>query len=457
MSRLDALLTGLPDLRAGLHDLYQDLHAHPELSFAEHRTAAEIARRARTMGCEVTAGLGGTGVAAVVRNGEGPLVLLRADMDALPVREETGLPYASVVTATGPDGADVPVMHACGHDMHVVCLLGALELLAGGRQSWSGTVLAVFQPAEETAAGARAMVDDGLFERFGSPVVTLGQHVGPFPATWVGCHAGPALAATDGLKVRMSGRGGHGAFPERTVDPVVMAASTVLRLQTVVSREVAAGASAVLTIGSLHAGAKENIIPDEAEFTVNVRTFDPQVRRAVLDATARIVKAESLASGAPKEPEITELYSFPALVNDEAAMERTAAALRAAFGDGRVIDPGPVTGSEDFAHFGEASGAPTCFWLFGGLDETEFLEAFADPERARHIPANHSPHFAPLIEPTVGTGVTAMVAAALAWLGLPADSAEQVPEASAAREPGTGEGRSLEQPGPEPAARRGAA
>ncbi|MGW0210929.1 amidohydrolase [Streptomyces sp. NPDC003233] len=419
----------LSDIRPGLEDLYRDLHAHPELAFAEHRTADLVASRARACGCEVTTGVGTTGVVAVLRSGPGPTVLLRADMDALPVAEQTGLPYASEVTAPGPDGAPVPVMHACGHDMHVVCLLGALELLARSRELWSGTVLAVFQPAEEMAAGARAMVDDGLFARFGTPVVTLGQHVAPFPAGWVGCHAGPAFAAMDGLRVRMHGRGGHGSRPESTVDPVVMAASTVLRLQTVVSREVAAGESAVLTTGTLHAGTKENVIPDDAEIGLNIRTFTEHVRTRVLDAVTRIVRAEAAASGAPRDPEITELYRFPVLVNDDSAMARTSAALRAVFGEGRVIDPGPVTGSEDFGHFGAASGAPVCFWLFGGMDEETVIKAFTAGTFETDIPSNHSSRFAPLIDPTLGAGVRSMVTAALAWLG-PAAASDDAVDAS---------------------------
>ncbi|WP_017591526.1 amidohydrolase [Nocardiopsis potens] len=408
--------TRLDEIRDDLAGLYRDLHAHPELSYAEHRTAAEVARRAGAAGYEVATGVGGTGVVAVLRNGDGPTVLLRADMDALPVEEKTGLPYASTATGTAADGTEVPVMHACGHDMHTVCLLGALDVLAAGADSWSGTVLAVFQPAEELATGAAAMVDDGLFERFGTPDVTLGQHVAPLPAGWVGCHPGAAFAATDSLRVRMFGRGGHGSRPETTVDPVVMAASTVMRLQTVVSREVAAGDAAVVTVGSLRAGTKENIIPDEAELQINVRSFDTKVRARVLEAVTRIVKAEAAASGADREPEITPFNAFPLLYNDESAMARTGAALRAELGDAAVVDPGPVSGSEDFGRFGTAAGAPTCYWLFGGADPEVFRTAFEGGTLDRDVPSNHSPHFAPVVEPTLSTGVRALTAAALAWL-----------------------------------------
>ena len=404
-SARDTVLAGLDTVRADLEDLYRDLHAHPELAFAEHRTAAEVARRVEAAGYEVTTGVGRTGVVGVLRNGFGPTVLLRADMDALPVREQTGLPYASQV-----DG----VMHACGHDMHTVCLIGALDLLARARGSWSGTILAVFQPAEELALGAAAMVDDGLFERFGAPDITLGQHLAPIAAGWVGCHAGPAFAATDTLNVRLNGRGGHGSRPETTVDPIVMAASTVLKLQTVVSREVAAKDSAVVTVGTIHAGTKDNIIPDFAELSLNVRTFDEHVRQRVLAAITRIVNGEAAAAGAPKDPEITVDSAFPALVNDVAAMARTEAALRETFET--VIDPGPVTGSEDFGHFGTQSGAPVCYWLFGGMEPAAFVKAFTEGTFERDIPSNHSPHFAPLPQPTLDCGVRALVTAALTWL-----------------------------------------
>ncbi|MFI6468717.1 amidohydrolase [Streptomyces sp. NPDC050516] len=401
-------LRGLDAIRADLAAIYRDLHAHPELSFAEHRTAAEVADRAREFGCEVTTGVGRTGVVAVLKNGPGPTVLLRADFDALPVRERTGLDYASTV-----DG----VMHACGHDMHVTCLLGALKLLADSRSLWSGTVLGVFQPAEEIAQGARAMLDDGLYERFGTPDVVLGQHVGPFPAGLVGAHAGPAFAATDGLRVVMYGKGAHGSRPETSVDPVVMAASTVLRLQTIVSREIPGGETAVVTVGALNAGTKDNIIPDEAELKINIRTYKEDVRARVLAAVERIVRGEAAVAGAEREPDITGIDSFPVVVNDADAVARTMAAVGAVIGDDKVLDPGPVTGSEDVGLFGTEAGVPVCYWLFGGADAETFGAAFAAGTLDQDIPSNHSPFFAPLVEPTLTTGVTALTTAALAWLG----------------------------------------
>jgi amidohydrolase len=415
--RVREVLTGLADIRADLADLYRDLHAHPELSFAEVRTAKEVARRLTAIGLDVTTGVGRTGVVGVLRNGTGPTVLLRADMDALPVAERTGLPYASTARGIDHNGNDVPVMHACGHDMHVTCLLGALELLAAARTTWTGTVLAVFQPAEEHGSGAQEMLNDGLFERFGKPDVALGQHVAPMPAGMAGGHPGPAFAASDSLAVRLFGRGGHGSRPETTIDPIVMAAATVLRLQTVVAREVAGGDTAVVTVGSLHAGTKDNVIPDDAELLLNIRSFTPVVRDRVLDAVRRIIRAEAAASGAERDPEITLTDSFPVLVNDADATEQTMAALRDALGNDLVLDPGPVSGSEDFGMFATAAGIPSCYWLFGGVDAAAFFAAMEAGTRDRDIPSNHSPLFAPLLEPTIDTGVTAMVGAALGWLG----------------------------------------
>ncbi|WP_429419173.1 amidohydrolase [Nocardia sp. GAS34] len=406
--------TDIASIRNDLSELYKDLHAHPELAFAEHRTAAEIARRATALGYEVTTGVGRTGVVARLANGPGPTVLLRADMDALPVREQTGLPYAS--TATDPTSGS-PVMHACGHDVHVTCLLGALRMLMQDTSSWSGTLVAVFQPNEELGAGAQAMIDDNFFARFGTPEVVLGQHVMPLPAGMLAVHAGAALAATDAWKVTLYGRGGHGSQPERSIDPVVMAAATVLRLQTVVSREIAGGDTAVVTVGSMRAGTQNNIIPDQAELQINTRTFIPEVRERVLTAVRRIIRAEAQASGAEREPDIEPITTFPIMTNDPAAVDRTAAALRSKFGADNVIDPGPATGSEDVGVFATASGAPLCYWFIGGADPATFAAAQQKGTLAQDVPANHSPFFAPVIEPTLDIGVAALTTAALTWLG----------------------------------------
>jgi amidohydrolase len=294
----------IDDTRApeDLAELYRDLHRNPELSFQEERTAGIVATRLRELGYETTTGVGRTGVVGVLRNGDGPTALLRADMDALPMQEKTGLPYASTVRGVDHEGHAVDVFHACGHDVHVACLVGAAAELAADRRSWSGTALLVFQPAEEVGRGAQAMIDDGLFTRFGHPDVVLGQHVAPLPAGVLALRSGPAFAAADGVKVTMFGQGGHGSRPETTVDPVVMAAATVMRLQTVVSREVAGTDTAVVTIGALRAGTKENIIPDDAELLLSIRTFEPLVRDRVLEAIGRIVRAEAAASGARRSP-----------------------------------------------------------------------------------------------------------------------------------------------------------
>jgi amidohydrolase len=404
---------------ADLADLYRDLHQHPELSFAETRTAAIVSARLKAAGFETAEGVGRTGVVGVLRNGSGPTALLRADMDGLPMQEGTGLPYASVARGVDGDGNDVPIAHSCGHDVHVACLLGAAEALARDRSSWRGTALLVFQPAEELGQGAQAMVDDGLYERFGRPDVVLGQHVGPFPAGMLAIRSGPAFAGADGLRVVIYGKGGHGSRPETTIDPVVMAAATVLRLQTIVSREIGGTQTAVVTVGAMRAGTKENIIPDDAELLISVRSFEPEVRQRTLDAIGRIVHAEASASGAERPPEITLMHGFPPVVNDAAGVARTRPALDAVVGEHRVFDPGLVTGSEDVGLLASGAGAPCVFWLLGGADPAEFAGAHSAEElmaRVAQLPSNHSPLFAPVIEPTLTTGVAALVAAARTWL-----------------------------------------
>jgi hippurate hydrolase len=402
-----------------LAELYRDLHRHPELSFQEHRTAAVVADHLDALGFETTTGVGGTGVVGVLRNGDGPTALLRADMDALPMQEKTGLPYASDVRGVDHLGHEVDVFHACGHDVHVTCLVGAARQLAQDRPAWAGTLMTVFQPAEELGRGARAMIDDGLFERFGRPDVVLGQHVAPLPAGFLALRPGPAFAAADGVRITLFGRGGHGSRPETTVDPVVMAAATVMRLQTVVSREVAGTDTAVVTIGVLRAGTKENIIPDEAELRLSVRTFDPLVRERVLGAIERIARAEAVASGATRDPEVVLFDGFPAVVNDVAACARTRPAFEALLGPDRVIDPGLVTGSEDVGLLASGSGAPCVFWLLGGADPACFAGVAGAEDMAAVVaeqPSNHSPFYAPVIEPTLRVGVAALISAAHTWL-----------------------------------------
>src|SRR3954452_23877181 len=367
LRNLDALL---PDLA----EFYKDVHSHPELSMQETRTAGLAADRLRAAGYEVTAGVGKTGVVGMLRNGDGPVVMLRADMDALPVQEATGLAYASKATATDREGNTVPVSHMCGHDMHVTWLAGATRLLAEARTTWRGTLMAVFQPAEETGEGARAMIDDGLFKQFPKPDVILGQHVMVGPSGTVAGRAGAITSAADSLQIRLFGRGAHGSMPQASIDPVVMAAATVMRLQTIVSREVAAADAAVVTVGSLQAGTKENVIPDEAIIKLNIRTFDEGVRKRVLAAIERIVNAEAAASGAPKKPEITPLDRYSLVTNDPEATKRVGDAFRLHFPVDRVQETKPTTASEDFGSFGAEWGAPSVFW-------------FCRRHRSRHIRA----------------------------------------------------------------------
>lgn len=399
-----------------LDALYTDLHRHPELSFQETRTAAVIAARLSELGLEYEEGIGRTGVATAIRNGDGPVVWLRADMDGLPVPEQTGLEYASTARGVDPAGNDVPVMHACGHDMHVTALLGALEQLISTQSEWSGTVVAVFQPAEEYGAGSQAMIADGVLERFPKPDIVLGQHVTPLPAGVIGVRPGTQMAASDGLSVVLHGRGGHGSRPHSTIDPVVMAAATVMRLQTIVSREVDPRDVAVVTVGSIHAGLKNNIIPAEAKLELSLRYPDDEARERVLAKVERIVRAEAAASGAETEPTITTDHTLPPTINDHAATARLSAAFERAFGEGSVVDPGMFTGSEDVSWFAREAGVPLVFWFWGGVDPQKFADAVAAGTVERDIPTNHSPFFAPVMHPTIERGVENLVVAAKEFL-----------------------------------------
>ena len=374
-----------------LEELYKDLHSHPELAFAEHRTAGIAAQWLAGAGYTVSAGIGGTGVAGVLRNGDGPAVLLRADMDALPLREETGLDYASDVVAADARGERTHVMHACGHDMHVTCLCGAADELAATTGTWRGTLIAVFQPAEEIGAGAKAMLDDGLFGKTGVPDLVLGQHVAAQDPGSVLYRSGPFLAAAESWDVTFFGRGAHGSRPQEAVDPVVMAASAVLRLQTLVAREIAPVDKGVVTVSRLRAGRAENVIPDTATITLNFRAYDPDVHRKLTEGARRIIEAEASASGAPRQPEYTTLASFPVTVNDGALTARLAAALD------RTREIEPRMGSEDFGLFGTAAGVPSCFWDLGCA--------------ANGSPGIHTSQFAPQIDPTLPAGVNALVTA----------------------------------------------
>ena len=410
------VLAGLRETSAWQESVYKRLHAHPELSFQETETAALAASKLRELGYEVMEGIGRTGVVGVLRNGEGQTVLARADMDALPVKENTGLPYASTLTAADTDGQTVNVAHACGHDAHVTCLLGAAELLAKGRGSWGGTFIALFQPAEEVAGGAKAMVEDGLRERIPKPDVAFSQHVLAYPAGKVGTQVGPVLSAGDSIRITLHGKGAHGSMPHNSVDPVVLAAAVVLRLQTIVSRETKPGEFAVLTVGSSVAGSKSNIIPDRAVLLVNLRTYDMDVRQRMIDSIERMVRAECEASGSPHPPEFEYYDQYPLTENDPAVTEKITSAFRSHFGSETVFDLGRQTASEDFSAVPDAFGTPYTYWGVGCIDPEKYERALKAGRVEQDIPVNHSEFFAPVIEPTLSNGTQALVVAALTYL-----------------------------------------
>jgi hippurate hydrolase len=386
--------------------LYLDLHRHPELSSHEQQTAAKLAAGLRELGYEVTTGVGGTGVVGILKNGSGPVVMLRTELDALPVEEKTGLAYASTVRTKDDSGADVGVMHACGHDIHMASWMGTARIMASARNRWQGTLMLIGQPAEETITGAAKMLADGLFTRFPKPQYALAVHDDPrTPAGIVGFHAGPVLSNADSLRITLYGAGGHGARPETTIDPVVMAARTVLSLQTIVSREVSPFDSAVVTVGAMHAGTKSNIIPSEATLLLTVRTFTDPVRQQVLKAIDRIVKAEAASAGATREPLIENYERTDALVNDPALTERVASALRHALGADRLTDGPPEMASEDFAQFQKA-GVPTLMLRVGATPQATLDAAM---KTGATLPSLHSALFAPDRDKTIRAAVAAEV------------------------------------------------
>ena len=412
-------LKGLNALYPALERLYIDLHQHPELSLQEKRTAAKMAAELRAAGFEVTENVGGLGVVGVLKNGDGPTVLVRTDMDGLPVKEQTGLPFASAATATNDAGDTVPVMHACGHDAHMTCWIGAATLLAQSKDRWHGTLVFVGQPAEEIVQGAKRMVDDGLFTRFPKPDFVLGVHVDHrMPAGQVGVITGPASAASNSVDITFFGVGGHGAMPHRTVDPVVIASSAVMRLQTIVSREVDPLDSAVVTVGTFHAGNKRNIVPDEARLGLTVRTYKPDVQQKVLASIKRIAKAEAEAAGAPRGPEvkIVESESAEVVVNDAALAARLTGSLKRGLGEASVVALDPQMTSEDFGVYGRAAGAPAIQLRVGSVDPKVFAEAKA-AGRSMMLPGPHSPLFAPDRERTIRTGTAAFVESVVEVMG----------------------------------------
>lgn len=415
---LEAAVAGrLPALVA----FYTDLHRHPELSFAEQRSAGRIAARFREAGFTVTEGVGGHGVVGVLANGSGPTVLIRGDMDALPVTEQTGLDYASDVTVAGAGGERTGVMHACGHDVHMTTLVGTAAELAARREQWRGTLVLIAQPAEERGAGALAMLEDGLFERFPRPDYNLALHVAAdLPAGTIGYVSGFGTANVDSVDIRVHGIGGHGAYPHTTRDPVVLAANIVLALQTLVSREVAPTDPAVVTVGAIHGGTKHNIIPDQVQLQLTVRSYSDAVRRQLLDGIARIAEGEARAFGLPEARLPTVSFSdryTPSGYNDPALVERLVAVFRARFGEERVVPRPPTMGGEDFARYGRQE--PRIPSMLFGLGAVPLERWEASEQGEASLPSLHSPFFYPDPAPTIATGVEALTSAALSLLAGP--------------------------------------
>jgi amidohydrolase len=410
-----AVRQDMPELIA----LYRDLHTHPELSGQETRSAGLLAAEARRLGFDVTTGVGGTGVVAVLRNGPGPVLMLRADMDALPVEEQTGLPFASRARATSQAGVESGVMHACGHDTHMAAWVGTARRLVAMRNQWSGTLVMIGQPAEEVGLGAKAMLDAGLFTRFPKPSHVIAFHdSASLPAGVIGYSVGPTLANVDSVDVQVRGVGGHGAWPHTTRDPIVLASRIVTTLQTLVSRELNPLDSAVVTVGSFHAGTKHNIISDEARLQLTVRSFTPEIRQQLLDGIARVARGEAIAAGIPDDrmPVITIEQNYtPATVNTPTLTQSAAAIFRQNFGEDRVREVPPVMGGEDFSQFllADRSIESLIFWV-GGVPRERWDAVNGDTAR---LPSLHSPFWAPDAEAVISTATEAMVVAALGVLG----------------------------------------
>ena len=397
-----------------IETLYKDLHRNPELAFQETQTVATLARRLTALGFEVTTGVGKTGIVAIMKNGAGPTVMLRTELDALPVAEKTGLPFASSVTTKNTAGQLVPVMHACGHDLHMSAWAGTARIMAEHKDRWHGTLMLVGQPAEETLSGAVAMLEDGLFTRFPRPNFALSLHDDDtMPAGTIGYHAGLFRAMSDRVDITVYGRGGHAAMPHSTIDPVVLASRIVLSLQTIVSRENNPSDPVVITVGSIHGGTQGNVIPDEVKLELSVRTLTPQVRTRTLAAIRRIARGEAEAAGAPRAPLVTAPAVAPLpVVNDPALISRLAGALTTALGDHNVIEMPAKMTSEDFAQYG-ASGVPIALLHVGAVNPAKLEES---RKTGIPVPAPHSPEWAPEYEPTLKGAIRAEVTALLELL-----------------------------------------
>ncbi len=389
------------------HTLYLDLHQNPELSSHETQTAEKLATHLRSLGYTVTEHVGGTGVVAVLKNGPGPTVMLRTELDALPVEEKTGLPYASKVRTKDDSGRDVAVMHACGHDVHMASLFGTAALMARDKNSWHGTLVLIGQPAEETISGAKKMIEDGVMTRFPKPDFALALHVGnQLPAGKIGVGPGYRFSNADSLRITVYGKGGHGSMPNTTIDPILIASRIIVTLQSIVSREVKPGEVAVVTVGYIQAGTKNNIIPDQAEIGLTVRSYKPEVRKLMLASIERMVKAEANAAGAPREPRIEHYEATDAVYNDPALAPRMQHVLESALGKDNVVVEDPGMASEDFSFF-TAQGVPSFYFSLGGADPAKYAEA---KTAGANLPSNHSSLFAPDADPALHTGIEAEVA-----------------------------------------------
>lgn len=403
-----------PDLRS-FEEIYIDIHQHPELGTYEKRTSEIVSKHLKSLGFEVYEKIGGHGVVGCFANGSGRSLMLRADMDALPIREKTGLPYASKVIFKDPEGNEKPVMHACGHDMHVTALMAAASLLIKARESWSGTLTCIFQPNEENGAGAMAMVKDGLYNHAPKPDLVLAQHVDHRRNGNIALRSGPCLTAADSFLVTIHGKGGHGSRPERCIDPIVMGCHVIVRLQSIVSRLVAPQDEVVLTCGSFHGGDAHNIIPDFVEFKINVRTYNTKVREKVLKAIKDIIHAECLAAGAPREPTIERTHDYPLTSNDPKLTEELRALFIEYFGESHVEEMERLAASEDFANLALPHKAPYVMWFWGATAVEKYDEA-VEGDSVNQLPSIHSAEFAPTIRPTLETGVRALSVASLNYL-----------------------------------------
>ena len=392
---------------AHLDALYKDIHQHPELGFQETATAARLAAEMRALGFEVTEHVGKTGIVAIFKNGKGPLVLVRTELDALPMEEKTGLPYASHAVTTW-QGKPTPVAHSCGHDIHMAAWVGAAQQLVAMKASWHGTLMFIGQPAEEITEGAKAMLDDGLFTRFGKPDIGFAQHVGPAPFGTLSYRAGIYNTASDSLEITFKGRGAHGSTPNASIDPIVEAARFVTDVQTLISREKDPNAFGVISVGSIQAGSAPNIIPDQAQVRGTIRTRDAAVREKLLEGIRRTANGEAVLSGAPA-PDVKFIPGGKLLINDAAITARTEKVFKAAFGEHATYEPAPGNPSEDYSEF-IVAGVPSLFWSLGGLDPAVIADARA---KGVPVPANHTPQFAPTPEPTIRFGVEAMTLAVL--------------------------------------------